>query len=232
MNLLNLNFQTKEFMNYKIGIGITTTPNRKVLDLTEWHKYFPNNFMFTVYEDKDFKGIAFAKNKLLNRLQSCEHIFLADDDVIPLRKDWYLPYIEHPEPHLMYQFRLPGKPLSEMKELYRDDKTVAYSRTRGVFLYIERRVLDVVGGFDEEYGRYGYEHPDWTNRIHNAGLTTHRAMDVPNSHELLYCIDQDYQAESSVPEETKRIMMAKNYKYYKSQRGSKEYKDFRHESLA
>lgn len=170
-------------------------------------------------------GVARAKNKCLELAYDwgADHIFLFDDDCYPIAYDWWKPYVEHKEPHLMYQFKLPGKPETDMRELYRDNETVAYSHTRGAMIYVTKEVLDTVGGMDVRYHN-GFEHPDWTNRIHNAGLTTYRAMDVPNSHKLLYCLDQDGIVESSIKDSPKRD----NYRLYDSQRQSKEYREFRH----
>lgn len=204
-----------------IGIGITTTPERNLVDLSRWREFMPPYARLTICCDTDLEGVAVNKNRLLAELEDCDHIFLFDDDTYPIASDWWKPYIEHPEPHLMYQFKLPGKPATDMRELYRDDITVAYSHTRGAMIYIERRVLDIVGGMDTRYVN-GFEHPDWTTRIHNAGLTTHRAMDVPNSKELLYCMDQDGLVESSIPKSHRG-----NYELYVKSRNSKEYKEFR-----
>lgn len=206
----------------KIGIGITTTPERKVLDLLVWQGFISEGAEFVVFNDSAHFGVAYAKNYLLNQLQYCDHIFLFDDDTYPIADNWWKPYVDHKEPHLMYQFKLPGKPANDMLELYRDESTVVYTHTRGAMLYIDRRVLDVVGGMDTAYGLAGYEHPDWTNRIHNAGLTTHRAMDVPNSHELLYCLDQDGMVESSIPKGHRG-----NYTLYLQSKSSSEYKEYR-----
>lgn len=205
----------------RIGIGITTTPERNVLDLLNWRGLIPKEAEFVIYKDIEHFGVAYAENQILKELQYCDHIFLFDDDCWPIAPNWWRPYVEHPEPHLMYQFKLQGKPATDMQEVYRDDRTVAYTHTRGAMIYLERRVLDVVGGFDTRYGRGGYEHPDFTNRIHNAGLTTHRAMDVPNSHELLYCLDQDGKSESTL----KGVIG--NHKLYMQQKNSREYMEFR-----
>jgi hypothetical protein len=214
----------------RIGIGLSTTPNRDVYkhSFTQLFKYMPQvQFDFALIDDDQYLGIAATKNKLLSKLDQCDHIFLFDDDCYPITDDWWKPYVEHTEPHLMYQFKLPGKPISDMQEVYRDDKTVAYTHTRGAMIYLERRVLDVVGGFDPAYGKYGFEHADFTNRTHNAGLTTHRAMDVPNSHDLLYCLDQDGKVESSLSDAERRASLAKNYRYYRQQKNSKAYKEYR-----
>lgn len=227
-------------MRYNVGIGITTRNRSQTLQKTldQIRKHTPEVFTIVVVDDasddvhrsalvrfKENVGVARAKNACLSLLSDCDHIFLFDDDTFPIGKDWWKPYVEHPEPHLMYQFKLPNKPKTDMQELYRDEKTVAYSHTRGAMIYIDRKVLSVVGGFDTKYGLGGFEHPDWTNRIHNAGLTTHRAMDIPNSCELLYCLDQDSRVESTIPKDIK--LESKNYRYYRSQLKSKEYKEYR-----
>ena len=207
-----------------IGIGLSTTPNRKIINQTfkDWLKYKPADSQLEVISDDNFDGVAVTKNRLLAMLDKNEHIFLIDDDVLPLTKDWWKPYIESGEKHLMLNFRLPNKPRTDMQEVYRDDKITAWTHTRGCFLYIHRSVLDVVGGFDERY-IFDFYHPDFSNRVYNAGLTKFRSMDVPDSDKLLYCYDQDASIVSSVDDKTRRLNRSKDYALYKAQRQSKEY---------
>lgn len=202
----------------KIGIGVTITDDRGTY-LDKLYEYMPPNAQLIVV--RDVSPIAKAKNHCLKALEGNQHIFLFDSDCYPIEKDWWVPYVNHPEPHLMFQFDLPNKKLAE---LYRDDKTVSYDKTRGAMIYLERRVLDIVGGFDERFHN-SHEHPNLTDRIHNAGLTIHRAMDVPNSHELLYCLDQDQKIESSIKLDykTKRD----NYKLYNANRNSREWMPYK-----
>lgn len=225
-----------------IGIGITTR-NRKLTFLKSYIKiieFLPPGAKVVVVDDaSDFPyvianhrfeqnvGIARAKNKCLELLDDCEHIFLFDDDTYPRSRDWWKPYVESNEPHLMYQFRLPGKPKSDMQELYRDSEVVAYSHTRGCMIYVHRSVLDVVGGMDTAYGEAMYEHTDWTNRIHNAGLTSHRAMDVVDSDRLIYCRDQDVGIQSSIPPDVRRKNLLAHRGLYRKSKTSKEYKEYR-----
>lgn len=216
-----------------LGLAITTTPNRRdtlIKCVKNMRLYAPRDlFIFWVENDSSFNGVAYSKNRCLEVLYNagCEHIFLFDDDCYPIARDWWKPYVESKEPHLLYQYKIPSKPKTDMQVLYEDDEIISYSHTRGAMIYLERRVLDVVGGFDEEYEKYGFEHPDFTNRIHNAGLTTHRAMDVVGSDKLLYCLDQDGKVESSLPSKERQRSLAKNYKLYLKNRDSKEYKEFR-----
>lgn len=212
-----------------IGVGISTTPNRKLLDhtLKQWYKYLPVNAKFVIEEDTNYAGVAATKNKLLAQLDDCDHIFLSDDDCWPISPRWHVPYIASREPHLMYQFKLPHKPDSDMRELYRDKEIVAYSHTRGAMIYIERRVLDIVGGMDTLYGQAMFEHPDWTNRIYNAGLTTFRAMDVVNSNQLFYCLDEDGETKSSISPSVKLNNTRRNRALYQRSKTSREFKEYR-----
>lgn len=223
----------------KIAVCISTRNRYEVLELAIAHhnKYLPSNAKVFIVDDAsdipvwgaDYRfetnvGVAVVKNKCLELAYNwgADHIMLFDSDCYPINDGYWQAYVNHDEPHLMYQFRLPNKPKSDMQILYQDEDTISYSHTRGAMIYLERRVLDAVGGFDTKYGLGGFEHPDFTNRVHNAGLTTHRAMDVVNSNELLYCLDQDGKVDSSVNLRDK----TKNYKYYQSQRKSKEFKEY------
>ena len=215
-------------MNNRVGIGISTTANRNVLQTTfpAWANFLPDDARIEVYPDNDWEGVATVKNRLLEILEDCEHIFLADDDVMPIKEGWHLPYINSGQKHLMYNFRLPNKPKTDMQEIHRDDKITAWTHTRGALLYIHRSVLDVVGGFDTRYN-FDFFHPDFSNRVHNAGLTPYRSMDVPNSSELFYCLDQDGKIESSVPDKIRKANSAKDYRLYKENRQSKAYMEYK-----
>lgn len=215
-------------MSSNIGIGILTTPNRTILDntLPEWYKYLPPDAGLIVENDRQFTGVAATSNRLLAQLDNFEHLFIVNDDVKPLVEGWYIPYTSSPEPHLMLQFSLPSKPYGDMQEIFRDDKLVSYTHTRGAFIYFHRSVLDIVGGFDEAYS-FGYEHADLTNRIYNAGLTTHRAADVVGSEKLLYCYDQDSKVRSSVPDNFRRRNLVKHRELYQRSKTSREYKRYK-----
>lgn len=222
----------------RIGIGITTRNRNAQLakTLAEHERYLPPGAKVVVVDDasdtpalqgsarfevthrfESNVGIARAKNKCLELLGDQDHIFLFDDDVYPLADGWWLPYIESPEPHLMYQFLdLAGRhKLRDLTELYRDDQHVALSGPRGPMLYVERRVLDIVGGMDPAFGKFGYEHGDWSNRIHHAGLTTWRYADVIASDKLIYSMDEHVDEipgghVRSVPVAERRVSVERN----------------------
>lgn len=194
-----------------VGIGITTRNRKQCLEqcLKHCREYTPGAVIVVVddasddpVEGADFRfednvGIATAKNKCIELLvdAGCQHLFLFDDDCWPIKEGWTEPYVASPEPHLMYVFvEFAGKPglLNDTKVLYADDTHTAYSHPRGCMLYVDARVLEVVGGMDSSFDRWGYEHGDWSNRIHAAGLTTFRYADVTGSADLIYSSDEHW----------------------------------------
>jgi len=214
----------------KLGLGITTTPERSdifISNLKEWIKYLPPNTNLYVHNDTKHKGVPYSKNKCLSALDDCDHIFLVDDDVRPLKDEWWMPYTSSKEPHLMYIFTGFGNQTRGIKEIYRSDEIVAYNHMRGCLLYIERRVLDVVGGMDEDFGLGMYEHSDWSNRIHNAGLTTWKVMDVPNSNELIYSMDENEEVESTFDQSQRIKMIRKNKPLKVIKSNSKQYMEYK-----
>lgn len=206
----------------RIGVGVTTRNRYDVFrdSYARLREHLPPGAKLIVVDDAsdrpvpeaDFRfeknvGIARAKNKCLELLDDCEHIFLMDDDVYPLVPDWWRPYVESPEPHLMWTFVRPrgstGGP--ELTELYRDSSHVYFHATRGAVLYIERRVLDVVGGMDPEFGQWGWEHVSWSDRIHAAGLTSSRYIDVAGSEGLFFSHDENQSVETTATDSAKRF---------------------------
>lgn len=234
-----------ETANDRIGIGITTH-NRYEIFIETYktiRQWLPSGARLVVVDDGSknpveeatyrfdkAEGIARAKNKCLELLDDCEHIFLFDDDCRPTVPGWYKPYIASGENHLMYIFKdfASGRKLNDTKELYRDNKIVAYSHPRGPMLYFRKICLTTVGGMDTIFGKWGYEHPDLSNRIHNAGLTRFRFADVINSHELFYSADEHEAVVSTCPPGSERMKaIATNKPIYEDRWYDKRYIPYR-----
>lgn len=193
----------------KIGVAITERNRYEIFKKTfdEIKRYLPKGAMLVVVDDaSDIPvpeatyrftknvGIAVAKNKCFEILyrSGCDHIFLFDSDCYPVSPDWWKPYVESPEPHLMYIFTHwgDGRSTGDTNIIYRDSSHVAYDHPRGCMLYYDRKCLDVVGGMDEIFRKWGYEHGNLSDRIFNAGLTSFRYIDVPGSDKLIYSVDE------------------------------------------
>lgn len=206
--------------NSRIGVAITTYNRPEVLakTLEQVINLTPGAYIAVIddasptpvtvpdgvdlHRNKENSGIAASKNKSIEMLMDagCEHLFLFDDDAFPLVEEWWKPYADSPEPHLMYMFEdLKGSnKIKDLKVLYDDGIHRAFTGPRGVMLYAHRSVVEAVGGMDTIYGRWGYEHGDWSNRIHHEGLTTWRFADVVGSDKLIYSLDEHEQVQRSV----------------------------------
>ncbi|MFT4162481.1 glycosyltransferase [Shinella sp.] len=221
----------------RIGIAVTAHNRPAMLKqaLDHHRRYLPDGAVFVVVDDgsdpaatapewvrllrhDEAKGIALSKNACIEALMDsgCEHLFLFDDDTWPVTADWWQPYVRSPQPHLMY--------IWGGAQLYRDDDIVGHTRPKGCMLYVERRVVDRVGGMDPAFGVWGFEHESWSDRIHNAGFTTCRYQDVPTSTGLFQASDEVGDVQSSVPEATRRKATPH---LAEQKRNSEEYVEYR-----
>lgn len=201
----------------RIGVGITThnrhnlwpqtvakiiefTPGAKVVVVDDASKVATRMAGVQMYRFETNVGIARAKNKCLELLSDCDHVFLFDDDTQPLGPDWYLPYVNSPEHHLMYLFDkwASGKPVGDDAIVYAGNGHVAHAHARGCMMYIDNVALATIGGMDTRFGKAMNEHLDWSLRIHNAGLTTFPYMDVAGSEQLIYSMDQHQAVATSI----------------------------------
>lgn len=230
----------------KIGIGITTHNRRDVFSITLEHirSRAPAGAKIVVVDDAsavpvteaNFRfernvGIAGAKNKCLELLDDCEHIFLFDDDTYPLVDDWWKPYVESPEPHLMYIFQdfATNVKLNDTIPVYRDSLHTAWSHARGCMLYFKKVCLDKVGGMDPVFGRWGWEHPNLSERIYNAGLTSFRYLDVANSQGLFWSADEHQDVQSTVAGPERIAQINRNRAIYESLKDSAKFVPYREE---
>lgn len=202
-----------------VGVAITTRnrPDALAKCLAAYRHHTPAGVPILVIDDasdtpveSDFRfernvGIATAKNKCIELLMAAgvEHLFLSDDDAYPIAPNWWTPYIDSPERHLFAVFSTPTAKSSRIETLYRDDQHVSYHATRGYFLYLHKSVVEKVGGLDIRF-RNAFEHVEYSNRIHNAGLTTWPYQDVAGSENLIFCADSKPGNTSAIPDATRR----------------------------
>jgi hypothetical protein len=209
----------------KIGIGITTTSNRSEIAERNIETIRALSAGCKIVVVKDVIGIAKAKNECLRQLDDCEHIFLFDDDTYPKKDDWYLPYIEALTPHLSFTFsKLHNGATNGNRVL--DGKFMGlniFQNPCGCMMYIHKRCLDVIGGFDERFIGWGYEHVNFSQRVFNAGLTPYPFMDVANSLELLHSMDYYGEVKSSVNGMDRMKYIQNNRPIYEMESLSKEF---------
>jgi len=165
------------------------------------------------YRFSERAGIPSVKNKCLE-LAKYDHIFLFDDDTYPIADEWYLPYINSGKEHLCYSF------LTAFK---RKDVFSYHTLGNGCMLYVTRKCIDTIGGFDWNYGLGKYEHVDFSRRIHNAGLTESVFMDVIGSDKLLYCMDQKKEIQRSFTSKEMTSLLSSGAKRFAQNRKSSEF---------
>lgn len=116
-----------------------------------------------------------------------------------------------------------GNPVGDDQIVYEDGLIVAHQHARGCMLYVDRIVLDRVGGMDVRYGKAMNEHLDWSNRIYNAGLTTFAYMDVPGSADLIHSMDEHQEVVSTIAKVERRMLHQNNAELLQGSLTSSEY---------
>jgi GT2 family glycosyltransferase len=120
------------------------------------------------------KGVAANKNRILKYLEGNDFIFIAEDDIKFNKPGWVDVFIKAEE---LTKFQHFNYIVSNYREFIK--RTVSYGDisvgdsgpyVNGVLMVMSKKCLEIVGGFDERYGRYGYEHVDYTNRCKKAGI--------------------------------------------------------------
>src|SRR5699024_5466404 len=88
-------------------------------------------------------------------------------------------------------------------------------------------VVDVVGGMDPGFGKWGWEHMSWSDRIHAAGFTTSRYMDVLGSGDMFRSLDQEGEVKSSATDEAKEFAEGPGYDLRVESKDSPHYIEYR-----
>lgn len=174
----------------KIGVGITTTSKRM-----EHEKYWQDiayNFCdgMKVAFVKDVDGVAKAKNECLRILNDCDHIFLFDDDCFPISRGWQNIFIGAANnsnyKHFNYLVRTQTiRPI----ECFEGTNIVAYNNTAGCMMYLTKEVVEKVGAFNEKFGKYGFEHAEYSLRVQKAFDLKQPYTCPMNASQFIYSMD-------------------------------------------
>src|SRR5690606_29815351 len=143
-----------------------------------------------------------------------DHVFLFDDDCYPIAKDWHLPYINSPHPHLCYTF-LPHTRIVDGHKYH--------ALGNGCIMYIHRSVVEKIGGFDTRLGLGKFEHVQYSHRAHAAGLIPHPFIDVVGSDKLFHSMDEQNEVIRTFTDEEQRQLLAKNRNHYYKTRNLTEF---------
>lgn len=215
------------------AIAVTTTPNRTEV-FAEWYRHyleFCKGIPLYIHTDYEYKGVAYSKNKCIAALYDAgvEHLFLFDDDLFIKSGVFLERYANSGLNHACWNYdkkviefgiqaiASPPKYSPILKEY------VVLDKPNGCMLYVRRGIIDIVGGFDTDFIGYGYDHPNWSDRIYNNGMMPARYIDIPNSSELFQMAD----CESSFSYETRASTIPLNAELYQSKINSKDFKPYK-----
>lgn len=217
-----------------IGVAITHRNREEAFFKTYSNivKYLPKEAVLVVVDDAsdmpckltDYRfdtrvGISMAKNKCISLLydKGCEYFFLFDSDVYPIVGNWHVPYIESGQDHLCYTF-LPYLGISGNIKIH--------ALGNGCLLFLTRKAIDTVGGFDTEFGLGKFEHTELSHRIHNAGLTPYVFMDVVGSDKLFHSMDEHGEVYRTLSPGEQKALMSKNSILFNLKRKDKHFKPY------
>lgn len=115
-------------------------------------------------------GVANSKSNLVHQLlvePSVTDIFLIEDDVLPMVDGWWQFFLdtawEHKQAHLLY---LPTKYKYGKTLMLQDGPNPIEWKQycSGLVMYFREELLRPLKGFENRFGRYGWEHNELTSR--------------------------------------------------------------------
>jgi len=214
-----------------IGVGITTRNRVDVLESTvkKFNEYYDDSVQYLVVDDnsddpdsnrrwadligdyhynEERLGVAKSKNKCIELLD-VDHLFLFDDDCIPIRPEWWKPWVESGINHMVYACQ-PNIQISRTTS-----SLIFWEGGFGCCLYLTRKCIETVGGFDPRFDMWGFEHAELTCRIGRTDLVTHQnicpkipgvwSFDAQGSYQ-----DIIWESNSSISEQEKQKQIAIN----------------------
>lgn len=231
-----------------IGVGVTTLNRRDIFNqcIANIRAHTPHARIVVVDDGSDVpvtdayrhstpQGIAAAKNRCLQLLEGCDHVFLFDDDCWPIKPNWWKPYIESPYHHLSHQPHtirndillgydyFTGRYQPGIATRYDDHISVDWGA--GVMMYMSSHALTTIGGLRKSFGPYGFEHWEYAIRACNAGLTPKPFLDVQHPH--LYAMDAHVTGERSALPKRVRRQASRNRPLFERYTQSRQYVPWR-----
>lgn len=163
------------------------------------------------------KGIAYNKNRLIKYLEGNDVIFLAEDDILFLKEGWVDLYLKAIEVtgfqhfnHIVSAYRKFITNVTQYGDISLGNSGPYVS---GVLMVMSHDCIKCVGGLDDRYGRYGYEHADYTNRCKTAGLYPAFHIHVMETTPYIRWVP----SVSCLSEEEKKFWIEKNSKLFHAQ---------------
>jgi len=111
-------------------------------------------------------GVAGNKNFGLSMMLDCEMIFLFDDDCFPNEIAWEIPYINAYHQDIHHMTYTPWM----VKQRYQKDNVYVHEWGMGCCMFFSPQLIQKIGGFDEKYELFGFEHLAYGRRAFASGM--------------------------------------------------------------
>lgn len=174
----------------KVGIGITTTAIRSELlsFVVSKIRAFTKGYELFIYNDFEKKGVAYSKNKCLEALSDCDYVFLFDDDCFPTQEGWDKLFIEASNKtgnqHFCYMSE------TETIKKVKDDGLIStYNNCAGCLMFFTKIAISKAGMYNLSFGRYGFEHAEYSERINKLQLTASKYICPSGASDFIHSID-------------------------------------------
>ena len=141
----------------------------------EVKRYISNIPDMIVINNKDRLGVAGNTNRLMRCLDRFRYRIILNDDVEVLQSGWdkfYFDAIEGTKCHhfCMRQAGLLGAVRGEKRLIGGHNIYTVNEKPHGAVFVYDHVAATKVGYMDEDFGVYGMEHVDWSNRVSMSGI--------------------------------------------------------------
>lgn len=165
---------------------------------------------FIIIRNNERLGVAGNSNRLLRSLKRFKYGFLLNDDIEILQAGWEGFYIKAMEATGFHHFvyRKPGVYGAKLGDRCDVNDVKLYKvndKPHGACLVFTNECLERVGGFNTNYGVYGYEHVDWSLRAAECNMQPKGFYDVVNSGEYITLHNDD----TTVPHKNRYLEAAR-----------------------
>lgn len=154
----------------KIGVGIITMGVRALDEgYYKCRMQQPENLF--IYTDHDRKGPGHGRNECLKHFAGYDYVFIFDDDCYPMRAGW--------EKYLISEAIIAGVDYMCIPNHFSDriidqkGEMFYWHGGMGPFQFFTKKGVEILGGYNTNYERYGFEDAGIMHRALKAGLTGH-----------------------------------------------------------
>lgn len=169
------------------AVQATAPPDARLVVCDDGSTFIDNYTVEVICKDKGVLlikgpnlGVAANKNRALWALQDCHYICILEDDLKPVKKNWFESYESAAQLSGIHYFvRVQDKQVSETIESFSAFMAQKHLHPiyglspRGDLTFLTSNVIRTVGAFNPLFRGAGYAHGEHAARVARAGLINH-----------------------------------------------------------